>query len=463
MVDHYKTLGVSPDAEFEVVKAAYKAMIAKYHPDVFNGDRTFAEEKAKAINAAFDILSDPAKRAQHDKERRAASGGEPSSAHRPQPRPQESARPDPPPSGWDDTPRDDPPPRRPSRAMWAASAVAIVIAIALVRAAMTGNSTDLPAAESVPPAISPEDAQAGLTPEQKHEIELAKPLQFSAKTYAIETGYDAGFIPLTDLECRSVGHMMPNASIPSLLPRVGMFADPSSKVVVQLAPGTRYKVYLRTDGNLQSAIRYGGYIGRASLAQVLDGPNGGACGFLHGAQIDYQIYLEKNPTYPIALKEANALKARLRYEGGVDGFRERLMANLMGRAKELGIRPADYRDEMDKIANLVSLCAGIDRDRLDAARDDRTGEVRLDRLGEAYASCNQDLGLVSPKSKSRGVLISCLFSLQDKTGKQQFTLDAWIIPEEKGYRHSLLDDILGPMRWGIISANFVAPASPAHG
>ncbi len=63
---HYATLGIAPDAEDVVIRAAYKAMMMKYHPDTTTDEKAHAEEMAKAINRAYDVLSDPEKRAEYD-------------------------------------------------------------------------------------------------------------------------------------------------------------------------------------------------------------------------------------------------------------------------------------------------------------------------------------------------------------------------------------------------------------
>lgn len=66
MPTHYDTLKVSRDAPPEVIQAAYRSLARKYHPD--RGARTPESEAAmKAINAAYEILGDPPKRADYDR------------------------------------------------------------------------------------------------------------------------------------------------------------------------------------------------------------------------------------------------------------------------------------------------------------------------------------------------------------------------------------------------------------
>jgi molecular chaperone DnaJ len=65
----YDLLEVSPNASPEVVKAAYRQLALKYHPDKQPDARARqqAEERMKAINAAYDVLSDPVRRAEYDR------------------------------------------------------------------------------------------------------------------------------------------------------------------------------------------------------------------------------------------------------------------------------------------------------------------------------------------------------------------------------------------------------------
>lgn len=63
--DYYKTLGVKRDASGEEIKKAYRGLARKYHPDVNPGDKR-AEARFKEVNEAYQVLSDPAKRARFD-------------------------------------------------------------------------------------------------------------------------------------------------------------------------------------------------------------------------------------------------------------------------------------------------------------------------------------------------------------------------------------------------------------
>ena len=65
--DLYEILQVHPSAEREVVEAAFRRLARMYHPDVNNSPD--ANERMKALNLAYEILGDPAKRADYDRQR----------------------------------------------------------------------------------------------------------------------------------------------------------------------------------------------------------------------------------------------------------------------------------------------------------------------------------------------------------------------------------------------------------
>lgn len=65
-MNYYELLQVTPSASAEVIKNAYKAMAKKYHPDLYQGNRSFAEEKMKLLNEAISILENEEKRREYN-------------------------------------------------------------------------------------------------------------------------------------------------------------------------------------------------------------------------------------------------------------------------------------------------------------------------------------------------------------------------------------------------------------
>lgn len=64
--NHYETLGVPPDADADAIRQAYQRLASQYHPDRNHGDKS-AERKFKAMTEAYNILSDPEKKADYDR------------------------------------------------------------------------------------------------------------------------------------------------------------------------------------------------------------------------------------------------------------------------------------------------------------------------------------------------------------------------------------------------------------
>jgi molecular chaperone DnaJ len=76
-VDFYEVLEVSRDADGQELKASYRKLAMQYHPDR-NPDNPEAEERFKACSEAYQVLSDPEKRAAYDRYGHAAfQGGAP--------------------------------------------------------------------------------------------------------------------------------------------------------------------------------------------------------------------------------------------------------------------------------------------------------------------------------------------------------------------------------------------------
>ena len=63
--DYYKVLGVDADADQKAIKAAYRKLARKYHPDV--SKEKDAELKFKDLGEAYEVLKDPEKRAAYDR------------------------------------------------------------------------------------------------------------------------------------------------------------------------------------------------------------------------------------------------------------------------------------------------------------------------------------------------------------------------------------------------------------
>ena len=64
--DYYEVLGVSKGATDDEIKKGYRKMAKKYHPDNNLDNKEEAERKFKEVNEAYEILSDPQKKAAYD-------------------------------------------------------------------------------------------------------------------------------------------------------------------------------------------------------------------------------------------------------------------------------------------------------------------------------------------------------------------------------------------------------------
>ncbi len=79
--DYYKLLGVDAKADAATIKAAYRRLARKFHPDV--SKESGAEDRFKEVNEAYEVLGDEARRAEYDQLR--AGGFRPGEEFRPPP------------------------------------------------------------------------------------------------------------------------------------------------------------------------------------------------------------------------------------------------------------------------------------------------------------------------------------------------------------------------------------------
>jgi hypothetical protein len=64
--DYYAILEISRNASAKEIKQAYRRLAQRYHPDIHPGDK-FDEEMFKAVNEAYEVLSNPEKRREYDR------------------------------------------------------------------------------------------------------------------------------------------------------------------------------------------------------------------------------------------------------------------------------------------------------------------------------------------------------------------------------------------------------------
>lgn len=69
MTDYYKALGVTAQADEKEIKTAYRKLAKKYHPDAIR-DNPALKDKMYEIQAAYEVLGDPARRKKYDEQRR---------------------------------------------------------------------------------------------------------------------------------------------------------------------------------------------------------------------------------------------------------------------------------------------------------------------------------------------------------------------------------------------------------
>lgn len=70
--DYYAILGVLPSIDQAALQAVYRALLKKYHPDVFKGNKAEAERITRELNEAYSVLGNEHTRQKYDKDREAS-------------------------------------------------------------------------------------------------------------------------------------------------------------------------------------------------------------------------------------------------------------------------------------------------------------------------------------------------------------------------------------------------------
>ena len=67
METYYDILRITPKASELEIKKSFLSLVSKYHPDIYEGDKIFAQNYTAKLNEAYSTLKDPALREAYDK------------------------------------------------------------------------------------------------------------------------------------------------------------------------------------------------------------------------------------------------------------------------------------------------------------------------------------------------------------------------------------------------------------
>lgn len=66
MENYYEVLKIKNDATTEQIKRAFLTLITKFHPDIYKGEKSVAEEVSSSLTEAYSVLKDEEKRKEYD-------------------------------------------------------------------------------------------------------------------------------------------------------------------------------------------------------------------------------------------------------------------------------------------------------------------------------------------------------------------------------------------------------------
>ncbi len=67
MENYYQLLGINAKANRDDIRKAYYKKLKQYHPDLYEGDKSFAEDMTSRLNEAYKVLRDDELKKEHDK------------------------------------------------------------------------------------------------------------------------------------------------------------------------------------------------------------------------------------------------------------------------------------------------------------------------------------------------------------------------------------------------------------
>jgi len=129
---HYEVLGVARSADRDIIRAAYRVLAKRYHPDTTTGPKDKAAARFCKLQDAYEVLSDARRRAEYDAQLDAAAR-EPQAPQAPRPTQEPPRTPEPEPQSHRAAPeRKSPPKTETGAGAWLTAGAFIIIVVVLI-------------------------------------------------------------------------------------------------------------------------------------------------------------------------------------------------------------------------------------------------------------------------------------------------------------------------------------------